>query len=362
MSMDKKTRITFLGDIFPAELAYTRNYGIRTQFEKHSGKPWVKQIKDIVGEKDLLIANLESPLVNSKDIIKDTFYGHPDFTSFLKKCGIDLVNVANNHILEQGSEGFKQTIGFLEKAEIGIVGHQENGRSKISYLELNGLKIAMAGFSNVDLEVIKDKNHFAILREADVIEALGEMEKHGADFKILNFHWGNEYVHIPSIAQRRMAYKFIESGADVIVGHHPHVIQPYEKYNGGHIFYSLGNFMFDYIHSKMISIGLVVTLEIDALKQVKVNHKGVILSYKNTVAPMPQLEFKDFYKEISDLYSEACKLTDDDYQQYYDKMLRKNHFWRRVAMKTSLLFEFFNVSLKNKGLLIKNVFSYYLKK
>jgi hypothetical protein len=188
------------------------------------------------------------------------------------------------------------------------------------------------------------------------------MEKHGVDFKILNFHWGNEYVHIPSVAQRKMAYKFIESGADVIVGHHPHVIQPYEKYKGGHIFYSLGNFMFDYIHSKMISIGLVASLEIDALKRVEVNLRGVKLSYKNTVAPMPQLEFKDFYKEISDLYSEACKLTDDDYQQYYDKMLRKNHFWRRVAMKTSLLFEFFNVSLKNKGLLIKNVFSYYLKK
>jgi len=360
--MDKITRITFLGDIFPAELAYTRNYGIRTQFEKHGGKPWVKQIKDIVGEKDLLIANLESPLVNRKDIIKDTFYGHPDFTTFLKQSGIDIVNVANNHILEQGSIGFWQTINFLKKADIGIVGYQEKGRSNISYLELNGLKIAIAGFSNVDLEVIKDENHFAILREVGVIEALSKMEKEGAEFKILNFHWGNEYVHIPSIAQRRIAYKFIESGADVIIGHHPHVIQPYEKYKGGHIFYSLGNFMFDYIHSKMISIGLVASLEIDALKRVEVNLRGVKLSYKNTVAPMPQVEFEDFYAEINDLYSEACKMADDDYQQYYDKMLRKNHFWRRVAMKTSLLSEFFNVSLKNKDLLIKNVFSYYLKK
>ena len=362
MSMDKKTRITFLGDIFPAELAYTRNYGIRTQFEKHGGKPWVKQIKDIVGEKDLLIANLESPLVNKKDIIKDTFYGHPSFTSFLRLSGIDFVNVANNHILEQGSKGFRQTIDFLEKAKIGIVGHQENGRSKISYIHLNGLKIAMAGFSNVDLEVIKDVNHFAILREDDVIEALSEMEKEGADFKILNFHWGNEYVHIPSITQRRMAYKFIESGADVIIGHHPHVIQPYEKYKDGHIFYSLGNFMFDYIHSKMISIGLVASLEIDALKRDEVNLRGVKLSYKNTVAPMPQLEFENFYAEIKNLYSEFCKMSDDDYQIHYNRMHKKNRFRRRVAMKTSILSEFFNVPLKHKSLLIKNVFSYYLKK
>ncbi len=360
--MHKKTCITFVGDIFPAELAYTKNYGIRTQFEEHGGKPWVMQIKNIIGETDLLIANLESPLVNRKDIIKDTFFGHPDFTAFLRQSGIDIVNVANNHILEQGSNGFKQTIGFLEKAEIGIVGHQVNGRSKILYLDQNGIKIAMAGFSNVDLEVIRDENHFAILREADVVEALDEMEKHGADFKILNFHWGNEYVHIPSIAQRRMAYKFIDNGADVIVGHHPHVIQPYEKYKGGHIFYSLGNFIFDYIHSKMISIGLVASLEIDTFKQVKVNLRGVKLSYKNTVAPIPKVEFDDFYAEINDLYGEACKMPDDDYQTHYNRMHKKNRFWSRLAMKTSLLSEFLNVSLKEKGFLLKNVFSYYFKK
>ncbi len=155
--MHKKACITFVGDVFPAELAYTRNYGIRTQFEEHGSKPWVMQIKKIIGETDLLIANLESPLVNRKDIIKDTFFGHPDFTVFLRQSGIDIVNVANNHILEQGSYGFKQTISFLEKAEIGIVGHKVNGRSKILYLNQNGIKIAIAGFSNVDLEVIRMK-------------------------------------------------------------------------------------------------------------------------------------------------------------------------------------------------------------
>jgi len=359
--VSKNIRIKFLGDVFPAELDYTRNYGIRTQFLKHSGVPWIKQINEIIGDTDLVIANLESPLVDEKDIIKDTFYGHPEFASFLKKSGIDVVNVANNHILEQGSKGFKQTIDFLDKAGIGIVGYQENGRSRITYRNINGLKIAIAGFSNVDLEVIKDENHFAILREEDVIATLVEMKSNGADFKILNFHWGNEYVHVPSIAQRRMAYNFIENGADVIVGHHPHVIQPYEKYKNGHVFYSLGNFMFDYIHSKVISIGLVASVEINTTKQVKVELQGVKLSYKNTAVSMPPTEFEVFYSKISNLYRESCKMSDDNYQLAYKKEHRKNHLWRRFVMKTSLIQEFFNVSLKDKGLLLRNVFSYYLK-
>lgn len=354
-------KISLVGDIFPAELPFTIGFGIKSQFEIHKGKVWEKRIKSITGDSDIVIGNLESPLIKQETSVKDTFFGHPDFAKFLKSSGIGIVNIANNHILEHGSKGFEQTIDHLDIAGVGIVGHQENGRSRIFYKNINGLKIAIAGFSNVDLDVIKDENHFAILREEDVIASLHEMKSNGADFKILNFHWGNEYVHIPSITQRRMAYKFIENGADVIVGHHPHVIQPYERYKNGHIFYSLGNFMFDYIHSKMISIGLVVTLEIDKKKQVVVGLQGVKLSYQNTISPLPTEKFEVFYSNISDLYQESCKMSDDDYHINYKKMHLKNHFWRRVAMKTSLVQEFFNVRLKDKGLLLKNVFSYYLK-
>jgi len=258
MNQEDMIGITLLGDIFPGELDFTQNYGIRTQFKKHKGIPWRKEIKKIVSDDDIVLGNLESPLVHEADAIKKTFFGDPEFVCFLRECGINVVNIANNHILEQGNEGFRSTIQALNNAELGIIGQSIDSKSKIFYIDVKGLKIAIAGFSNVDLHIIQNDNHFAVLNEDNVINTIESMEEHMVDLKILSFHWGNEYIHVPSIDQRKMAYKFIDNGADIIVGHHPHVIQPYEKYKHGHIFYSLGNFIFDYIHSRMVSFGLIV--------------------------------------------------------------------------------------------------------
>jgi poly-gamma-glutamate synthesis protein (capsule biosynthesis protein) len=154
--------ISLIGDIFPGELPYTQNYGIRSQFEKHKGVPWIRKIKKIVGENDIVVGNLESPLVAEVDTIKKTFFGDPEFVCVLKECGINVLNVANNHIMEQGNQGFQSTIQALNKAELGIVGHIIDSKSKIIYKDVKGLKIAIAGISNVDLHVIQNDNHFSV--------------------------------------------------------------------------------------------------------------------------------------------------------------------------------------------------------
>jgi poly-gamma-glutamate synthesis protein (capsule biosynthesis protein) len=140
------------------------------------------------------------------------------------------IKFANNHILEQGDKGYLETISHLNKAGIGVTG---NSGSNIFYREINGKKIAIAGFSNVDLNTIKNNGRFAVLNEDNVIETLKVMQRNKVGFKILCFHWGNEYVHIPSPGQRKMAYRFIDEGADIIAGHHPHVIQPFENIKAG---------------------------------------------------------------------------------------------------------------------------------
>jgi hypothetical protein len=187
------------------------------------------------------------------------------------------------------------------------------------------------------------------------------MEEHKADLKILCFHWGNEYVHVPSLEQRKMAYKFINNGADVIVGHHSHVIQPYEEYKNGHIFYSLGNFIFDFVHSKMVSVGLVATLEVNESKQVHVNLNGVKLSYKNTVTLLPSYKFEKYYSIVTKLYDEFLILTDEEYQNRYQALHKRNRLWQRIVMKTSIINEFLRIKKKNKIYLIRNLLTYYLK-
>ena len=354
-------KISLIGDIFPGELSFTRNYGIRTQFEKHNGMPWVEKIRNVIGRNDLIIGNLESPLISKAAAIKDTFYGNSGFAKFLEECGINVLNVANNHILEQGESGFKSTLEILSDNHLGIVGHIVNGSSGILYREIRGIRIAIAGFSNVDLHKIQNNGNFAVLNEENVLNALDIMKNNSADVRILCLHWGDEYIHFPSLDQRKMAYKFIEAGASIIAGHHPHVIQPYEKYQEGHIFYSLGNFIFDYIQSKKISIGLHVVIEITDRIISNVKFFGVDLSYKDLVKKSNNEVFKSFFAKINKIYKELLLVNDFKYESIYSEKLAQNHLVERIYMKTSLLKEFFKIDREAKYHLIKNILTHYLK-
>jgi gamma-polyglutamate biosynthesis protein CapA len=361
VNQEESIILCLIGDIFPGELSYTQNYGIRTQFEKHKGKPWLSSIKAIVNESDIVIGNLESPLVNEPNSLKGTFFGSPGFAQFLKKSNFNILNIANNHILEHGIPGFNNTLNVLKDAEIDTVGHIENSNSKIVIKHVKGLKIGVAGFSNVDLSVIRNDNCFAVLNEINVLNALQNMHMHAADLKILCFHWGNEYIHIPSLDQRKLAYKFIDNGADIIIGHHPHVIQPFERYKKGIIFYSLGNFIFDFLHSKMVSIGLVAKVNVMKNMEVVVNLSGVKLSFKNTIVLMPFSEFENYYSKITKSYEQFLGLNDDNYEIRYKSLLKRNHLWQRILMKTSIINEFFRLNKRDKKYLIKNLFSYYFR-
>lgn len=363
MSIIDPIKISFIGDIFPGELPYTVGYGIRTQFSKHLGSLWKGSILELLGSNDIICGNLESPLVSEKNALKMTFLGDPEFALFLRECGINVLNVANNHILEQGEKGFRSTVQVLKENEIGIIGCHDNTNSTVHYKETKGKKIGIAGFSNVDLHMIKNDGLFTVLNEEKVLESLYRMKSENADFKILCFHWGNEYINIPSLEQRKLARKFIDEGADVIVGHHPHVIQPWEKYKHGHIFYSLGNFMFDYIHSEIVSKGLVVTLTFSTdVKSIVVNLAGVKLSNGTPPERLENEAFFKYYSRVVDLYERMCKLSDAGYEQKYKRMLSRNHLFQRILMKSALLKEFYRVKRSEKKLLLRNLAIYYFNR
>ncbi len=360
--VSETVKITLLGDIFPGELAFTLNYGMRSQFKNHKGEKWVEKINNICSPSDLIIGNLESPLLDENEAKKPVFYGHPEFAEFLKKCHINIINIANNHILEHGSTGFENTVDTLLKNDLNVVGHTQNEKPHIVYKTIGRTKIAIAGFSNVDLHKMNHQKHFAVLSDESVFDTLNRMQDNKADVKILCFHWGNEYIHLPALSQRYAAYKYIDAGASIIAGHHPHVVQAYEKYKNGHIFYSLGNFMFDYTQSHKVSTGMVAQISIEDNCIVNCRLKGVKLSYKNTVTPMVPEKFDFFYNKIHRQYETMKSKTDKQYQNYYHKKLKYNHTRERILMKLSLFSTFFRLSFKNKARLMLNVFNFYKNK
>ncbi|MBN1183221.1 MAG: CapA family protein [Bacteroidales bacterium] len=203
----------------------------------------------------LNITNLESPIYNgSKPIFKTGLNIKADesVVKTLAYGGFDLVTLANNHIMDFGQEGLKSTIKICKREKISIVGAGFNLQEarKIFYKRIQGkicaiLNMAENEWSTTTGEMPGSNPYNPITAYYDIQEA-----KKKADYVILIVHGGHQHYPLPSPRMVETYRFFIDAGANIIIGHHPHCFSGYEKYNGGFIFYSLGNFIFDRGHYK----------------------------------------------------------------------------------------------------------------
>lgn len=201
---------------------------------------------------DIKLANLEGPITNFESIsIKDNrmrFTISPDFLKPLKDY-FNILSLANNHMLDWGEEGFGQSKEFLTQSGIEFFGDYKNRSQEISkIIEKNRIKIGFVGYhaliSNDISEIVKEITNL----------------KTQTDFIIVFTHWGREYEIEPLFKQKEQARAFIDAGADLVLGSHPHVIGPVEIYKDKFIFYSLGNFIFDQYFSQATMEGLSVKI------------------------------------------------------------------------------------------------------
>jgi len=252
--------LTFIGDIFPANLPYHRGLGVSAGFHHSNDKSrYVRTLQRIFNGSDLVFGNLESPILpNIKFSVNHQFAGEIEYAKMLKEGGVNIVSIANNHIMEHGDEGVISTISILRDLGFYVTGIEDNkDNSNIVTIKANDLKLGFAAFNAIDTQF----NKFKLYSEYDkpnILAAIAKMNLLDLDYKFLSLHWGDEYVHRPSIQQIHDAHDFIDAGVDFIIGSHPHVIQPVEKYKEGLICYSLGNFIFDMNHNLPVRLGCVV--------------------------------------------------------------------------------------------------------
>lgn len=182
---------------------------------------------------DLTMVNLEGVLQNSEIArtqgLLHNFRGLTDYTALLKSGSIEAVNLANNHHFDYGKEGSFSTLQTLEAENILYSGY-----GHIQVFEKNKLKIGLGGIR----ETIYKKDPAQVDRDLAALKALG------CDYIVYHCHFGREYADHHNDLQRTMAHHAIDRGANLIIGHHPHVVQGVEAYQNGFIFYSLGNFVF----------------------------------------------------------------------------------------------------------------------
>jgi hypothetical protein len=214
---------------------------------------------------DIVMGNLETPLTDKteptpvKSLVsieaKRNFVfksESPDTAQALREAGINVLTLANNHILDYREEGLVDTLGRLDKAGIAYAGAGLDAKKAETpaIKEIRGLKFVILAASDVvpeEFSATKDKPGILSMKNAgNFMKLIRQARKdHPDGIIVLSLHWGVEATLTPSERQKTLARKFIDAGADLIVGHHPHRIQGVEYYKGRPIFYSLGNFLFD---------------------------------------------------------------------------------------------------------------------
>ena len=197
------------------------------------------------------LTNLETPMCEAETPIPKTgpnFRVSPGVAGGLKAAGFDIVAMANNHILDQGEQGLADTLKLLDETGIARHGagmtHAEASRTLTQTLA--GHKVAFVNLAEGEFSQCQEQGPGAARLDPVPNTQQIEAAKAAHDVVIVSVHSGNEYVPFPSPRTQQTYREFIDAGADVVIGHHPHMPQGIEPYRDGVIFYSLGNFLFDY--------------------------------------------------------------------------------------------------------------------
>lgn len=205
---------------------------LNAYYENYGADYFLQNVRSIFSADDLTIANFEGTLTDSDEREDKTFaFKAPaSYASVLSGSSVEAVNTANNHSHDYGDQGFDDTLAALDDAGIVHFGYDET-----AVMDIKGIKVGMVGIYEL---------YDHLDREQQLKDNIAKVQADGAQLIVVIFHWGNETETVPDSNQTTLGRMAIDLGADLVCGHHPHVLQGIETYKGKNIVYSLGNFCF----------------------------------------------------------------------------------------------------------------------
>lgn len=205
---------------------------LNAYYENYGADYFMANVKSIFSADDLTIANFEGTLTESteREDKQFAFKAPASYANILTAGSVEAVNTANNHSHDYGEESFNDTLKALDAANIIHFGYDET-----AVTEMKGVKVGLVGIYELN-------DHLG--REEQLKQNIAKVKQDGAQLIVVIFHWGNEKEEVPDDNQRTLGHLAIDEGADLVCGHHPHVLQGIEEYKGKNIVYSLGNFCF----------------------------------------------------------------------------------------------------------------------
>ena len=219
-----KTRTITISSMGDCTLGTDENFNqsrsLNAFYNSQGADYFFKNVRSILEKDDLSIVNFEGTLTTSTTRAdkKFAFKADPEYVNILTGGSVEAANIANNHSSDYGEVSRTDTLEILEDAGIAAFGYEQ-----VQLLEINGIKVGLTGIYELAEHLEKKqqvKENIAALKEA------------GAELIIVNFHWGMEREYVPNKTQKKLAHLAIDEGADLIIGHHPHVLQGIEKYKG----------------------------------------------------------------------------------------------------------------------------------
>ena len=223
---------------------------------------------EFLSSADITFGNLEGPISAGGAKVGSTysFRADPRVIQGLKSAGFDVLSIANNHILDYGRDALIDTIQILEGSGIEPVGGGSN--YKLAHEPViktaDGVKVAYLAYTPLIPATLGSKEAAPAVAFLDLETAVSDVRAARvlSDIVIVSVHWGDEYQKLPNKKEKEIGRALIDAGASLVVGHHPHVVQEIEKYSGGFIAYSLGNFVFDQSFSEETMEGIILQVTV----------------------------------------------------------------------------------------------------
>lgn len=230
VSGDHTITLSFVGDVSLCGPEGDEE-GFQSCYEKNGAACFFEDVKSIFEGDDLTVINLECVLATTGERVEKstTFQTDPSYVDILTSGGIDAANIASDHTHDYGDEGHVDTIANLDNADISRFGNNYT-----TILTLDGIQV---GFCGID-----ETQHGAGSQE-ELEKDISKLKEEGAQLVVVSIHWGEENAATPGKLQQSLAHAAVDAGADLVIGHHPRVLQGIEKYNGKYICYSLGTFL-----------------------------------------------------------------------------------------------------------------------
>lgn len=248
--MSEFINLKAVGDLMLGDHPVCFGHGVRSVIEQR-GFGFIKaRLGNILANTDIVFGNLETVLSNNgldpDSLASAELRGRPEEAKELAAMGFNFINVANNHALQHGIEAFDETVDLLANSQIEVVGLADGLRCQVKQFKKNDQEVLILSYSLRPEKYYKgDVIRYAQVTEDVILAHVKELRHKKQAPIVLSLHWGEEYLNYPSRSQVDFAHSLVDSGVNLILGHHPHVLQGVEKYKGGVIAYSLGNFIFD---------------------------------------------------------------------------------------------------------------------